>query len=319
MVLKSNSRIYVAGHRGLVGAAIIRRLGLLGYRNIITRSRQEADLTDPGQVAALFEETRPEFVFVAAARVGGIQANNVYRADFIYQNLMIQNHLIHQSWKHEVKKLLFLGSSCIYPRECPQPIKEEFLLTGPLEPTNRPYAVAKIAGIEMCRAYNSQHHTDFITAMPTNLYGPGDNFNLETSHVLPALIARAHKAKVEGRTRLVVWGSGSPMREFLFVDDLAEACIFLMNKDQTPDLINVGSGQEVCIRELAELVCKVTGFTGILEFDKNKPDGTPRKLLDSGKLQILGWRAETELQEGIESTYAWFTAHCEGNQAGEND
>ncbi len=309
----------MAGHRGLVGAAIMRRLDLLGYRNIITRSRQEADLTDSGQVAALFEETRPEFVFVAAARVGGIQANNVYRADFIYQNLMIQNHLIHQSWKHEVKKLLFLGSSCIYPRECPQPIKEEFLLTGPLEPTNRPYAVAKIAGIEMCRAYNSQHHTDFITAMPTNLYGPGDNFNLETSHVLPALIARAHMAKVEGRTRLVVWGSGSPMREFLFVDDLAEACIFLMNKDQTPDLINVGSGQEVCIRELAELVCKVTGFTGTLEFDKNKPDGTPRKLLDSGKLQTLGWRAATELQEGIESTYAWFTAQCVSGGAGESD
>ncbi len=309
MALGADSRIYVAGHRGLVGSALCRRLTAAGYWNLVTLGRDQADLTDAGAVERLFAEQRPEYVVLAAARVGGIHANNTYRAEFIYQNLMIQNHVIHQAWKHGVERLLFLGSSCIYPRDCPQPIREDYLLTGPLEETNRPYAIAKIAGIEMCRSYNAQYGTRYTTVMPTNLYGPGDNFDLETSHVLPALIAKANQARDSGASRLAVWGSGRPLREFLHVDDLADACIFLLESDNVPDMLNIGSGQEVSIRELAETVCEIVGFTGRLEFDRNMPDGTPRKRLDTSLLESLGWKAGISLREGIESTNAWYLEH----------
>jgi len=300
--LHPDARIYVAGHRGLVGSAIMRRLSAGGYGNVITRSHAELDLTDQSAVDAFFRAERPDHVFLAAARVGGIQANNTYRADFIYQNLMIEANVIHAAYQHGVKKLLFLGSSCIYPKHAPQPMEEGALLTGVLEPTNEPYAIAKIAGIKMCGAYNSQYGTNFMSVMPTNLYGPGDNYDLDNSHVLPALIRKMHEAKIQSAREVVVWGSGSPRREFLYSDDLADACIFLMEHYNAADIgefVNVGSGQEVTIREAAGLIAEVVGFDGELVFDASKPDGTPRKLLDVSKMQQMGWKAKTGLREGI--------------------
>ncbi|MCR4332315.1 MAG: GDP-L-fucose synthase [Sulfuricaulis sp.] len=316
--MKPDSRVYVAGHRGLVGSAIVRRLtspsplagegrGEGGYTNILTRTHSELDLTDQSAVDAFFKTERPEYVFIAAAKVGGIYANNTYRADFIYQNLMIESNLIHASYRHGVKKLLFLGSSCIYPKLAPQPMKEEHLLTGLLEPTNEPYAIAKIAGIKMCDAFNRQYGTNFMSAMPTNLYGPGDNYDLKNSHVLPALIRRMHEAKVQGAKEVVVWGSGAPKREFLYSDDLADACVFLMERCNASDIgefINIGVGREITIRELAELIAEIVGFRGKLVFDSSKPDGTPRKLLDVSRFQALGWQAKTGFREGIARAYA---------------
>ena len=319
--MDQGARIFVAGHRGLVGSAILRCLHACGFENIIVRTHTELDLMDQGAVSRFFDVERPEFVFLAAAKVGGIHANSSYPAEFIYKNLAIQENVIHNSWRSGVKRLLFLGSSCIYPRDCPQPIKEDYLLTGPLESTNRPYAVAKIAGIEMCWAYNRQYGTRYITAMPTNLYGPGDSYDLENSHVLPALIRKMHEAKIRGDTEAVIWGTGSPRREFLYSDDLADACLFLMNlpdhqfssvldpnNGKMPPLINIGCGTDLTIRELAELVAKQVGFHGKLVFDPARPDGTPRKILDVSKLTALGWRARTPLETGIQKTYdEWCT------------
>ncbi|MBV8436974.1 MAG: GDP-L-fucose synthase [Silvibacterium sp.] len=313
--MEQTDRIFVAGYRGLVGSAIRRELEKQGYRNLLLKSRTELDLMDRAAVDRFFTEERPEYVFLAAAKVGGILANNTYPADFIRDNLEIQTNVIDAAWRAGVKRLLFLGSSCIYPRLCPQPIKEEYLLTGPLEATNRPYAIAKIAGIEMCWSYNRQYGTQFLAAMPTNLYGPGDNFDLQKSHVLPALIRKAAEAKANGERKLVVWGTGTPRRELLYSDDLAEACVFLMNlpddrfgtllNSEEPPLINIGTGEDLSIRELAEVVCRVIGFDGKLEFDTTKPDGTPRKLLDVSRIHALGWRASTSLEEGIRLTYEW--------------
>ncbi len=305
--MKPNSKVYVAGHRGLVGSAIVRRLQAGGYSGIIRRTHAELDLTDQKSVSDFFEKEKPEFVFVAAAKVGGIYANNTYRADFIYQNLMIESNLIHASYRHGVKKLLFLGSSCIYPKLAPQPMKEEHLLTGLLEPTNEPYAIAKIAGIKMCGAYNRQYGTNFMSAMPTNLYGPGDNYDLKNSHVLPALIRKMHEARVQGAKEVVVWGSGSPKREFLYSDDLADAGVFLMERYNASDVgefVNIGAGKEITIREAAELIAEVVGFKGKPVFDSSQPDGMPRKLLDSSRLQALGWQAKTSFREGIAKAYA---------------
>jgi len=313
-----DSRIYVAGHRGLVGSAIMRRLtspsplageggGEGKYTNILTRTHSELDLTDQRAVNEFFEKQKPEYVFLAAAKVGGIQANNTYRADFIYQNLMMESNIIQASHRHGVKKLMFLGSSCIYPKHAPQPMKEEYLLTGLLEPTNEPYAIAKIAGIKMCDAYNRQYGTNFMSVMPTNLYGLGDNYDLQNSHVLPALIRKMHEAKARGAKEVVVWGSGTPKREFLYSEDLADACVFLMEKYNASDIgefINIGTGREITIRELAELIAEVVGFRGKLVFDASKPDGTPRKLLDVSRLQALGWQAKTGFREGITRAYA---------------
>lgn len=307
--MKSDSKIYVAGHRGLVGSAIVRRLATGSYTNIITRTHAELDLTEQRAVNSFFEKERPEYVFLAAAKVGGIHANNTYRADFIYQNLMIESNIIYASYRHGIKKLMFLGSSCIYPKHAPQPMKEEHLLTGLLEPTNEPYAIAKIAGIKMCDAYNRQYDTNFMSTMPTNLYGPGDNYDLKNSHVLPALIRKMHEAKVQNAKEVVVWGTGSPRREFLYSDDLADACVFLMEKYNASDIgefMNIGTGREITIRELAELVAEVVGFHGQLVFDASKPDGTPRKLLDVSRLQQLGWQPKTGFHEGIALAYADF-------------
>jgi len=311
--MQPDSRIFVAGHRGLVGSAIVRELQGTGYRAIITRSRAELDLGDPSAVESFFAMERPEFVFLAAAKVGGILANNTYPADFIRDNLAIQSNVIEASRLSGVKRLLFLGSSCIYPKLCPQPIKEEYLLTGPLEPTNRPYAIAKIAGIEMCWSYNRQYDTRYLAAMPTNLYGPNDNFDLNSSHVLPALIRKTAEAKTRGADEVVVWGTGTPRRELLYSDDLAQACCFLMNldearfnsllSDEQPPLINIGTGEDVTIRELAETVARVIGFSGNLTFDPTKPDGTPRKLMDVSRLHGLGWRHTVDLEDGIERTW----------------
>ncbi len=311
--MKQDSKIYVAGHRGLVGSALIRQLRAKGYRNIITRTHAELDLTEQAAVRDFFAAEQPEYVLLAAAKVGGIHANNTYPAEFIQQNLAIQTNVIHEAWRSNAKRLLFLGSSCIYPRDCPQPIREEYLLTGPLEPTNRPYALAKIAGIEMCHAYNRQYGTRFIAAMPTNLYGPGDNYDLNNSHVLPALIRKMHEAKQRGDNEVVVWGTGTPKREFLYSDDMAEACIYLLEQpeeklqslfnDQQPPLVNVGCGEDLTIRELAELIKDMTGFTGSLAFDTRKPDGTMRKLLEVSRLNALGWKAKTSLRDGIASAY----------------
>jgi len=313
--MEKSDRIFVAGHRGLVGSAIRRELGRKGYQNLLLKSRSELDLMDRGAVDRFFAEERPEYVLLAAAKVGGILANNSYPADFIRDNLEIQTNAIDAAWRYGVKRLLFLGSSCIYPKLCPQPMREEYLLTGPLEATNRPYAVAKIAGIEMCWSYNRQYGTQFLAAMPTNLYGPGDNFDLEKSHVLPALIRKTADAKASGDRKLVVWGTGNPRRELLYSDDLAEACVFLMNLPQDrfctllnsehPPLINIGTGQDLSIREIAELVCRVIGFEGELEFDTTKPDGTPQKLLDVSRIGALGWKASTTLEQGIRRTYEW--------------
>jgi len=312
-MMQHDSKIYVAGHRGLVGSALMRQLQANGYHNLVTRTHAELDLTDQAAVRDFFAEEKPEYVFLAAAKVGGIHANNTYPAEFIHQNLAIQTHIIHESWRNNVKRLLFLGSSCIYPRDCPQPMKEEYLLTGPLEATNRPYALAKIAGIEMCGSYNRQYGTHYLAAMPTNLYGPGDNYDLQNSHVLPALIRKMHEAKLRGDTEVVVWGTGTPRREFLFSDDMADACVYLMNlpderflsllKEDIAPLVNVGCGEDQSIRELAELVKSVVGFGGELLFDTSKPDGTPRKLLDVDKLARLGWNVKTQLQDGIKLAY----------------
>lgn len=301
--MEKHSRIYIAGHRGMVGSAIYRLLEKEGYHNLIVRSSAELDLRRQADVEAFFEQEKPEYVFLAAAKVGGIQANNVYRADFLYDNLAIQNHIIHSSWKIGVKKLLFLGSSCIYPKLAPQPLREEYLLSGLLEPTNEPYAIAKIAGIKMCESFRRQYGCNFISAMPTNLYGPNDNYDLNNSHVLPALLRKMHQAKVSGAATVSIWGSGTPLREFLHVDDLARACHFLMQEYNEELFVNVGFGSDVSIRELAMLIREVVGFEGTLEFDSSKPDGTPRKLMDSSLLRSLGWKPEIGLREGIASTY----------------
>lgn len=299
MAISKASKIYVAGHRGMVGSALVRVLEAKGYTNILTRTRDELDLLNQQDTYAYLREEKPDYIFIAAAKVGGIVANNTYRADFIYQNLQIETNLIHGAHLADIQRLMFLGSSCIYPRDCAQPIKEEYLLTGPLEPTNEAYAVAKIAGIKLCEAYNHQHGRQYISVMPTNLYGINDNYDLETSHVLPALIRKAHEAKVRGDKTLTVWGTGTPRREFLFADDLADACVFLMEKDYSGALLNVGTGEDITIRELAETVCQVVGFGGELVFDKSKPDGTPRKLLAVDRIQSYGWTSTTGLETGI--------------------
>jgi GDP-L-fucose synthase len=342
--MKLDSKIYVAGHRGLVGSAIHRKLKENGYTNIIARTSKELDLERQALVEPFFQEQRPEYVFLAAAKVGGIWANSTFPAEFIYSNLMVQMNVIHSAYRTGVKKLLFLGSSCIYPKHCPQPMKEEYLLTGPLEPTNEPYAVAKIAGIKTCQSYNRQYSTNYISVMPTNLYGPNDNFDLETSHVLPALIRKFHLAKLAAKgdwegiqkdethygpipkdvrsavsglvtnqqsaignpQSVFLWGTGSPKREFLYVNDLADACVFLMNHYDESDIINVGCGEDISIAELALLVKDVVGYTGNIEYDTKKPDGTPRKLLDVSKLMGLGWKPKTSLEEGITKTYEWY-------------
>ena len=310
-IMNRRERIYVAGHRGLAGSAILRRLGALDYTNLLTRTHAELDLTDGRAVEAFFAAEQPAYVFLAAAKVGGIQANNTYPADFLRVNLQIQTNVIDAAHRHGAKKLMFLGSSCIYPKHAPQPMKEEHLLTGLLEPTNEAYAIAKIAGIKTCSAYNRQYGTNFLAVMPTNLYGPGDNYDLANSHVLPALIRKAHEAKLADAAELVVWGSGTPRRELMHADDLADACVFLMERHDAKDLgefVNVGSGTETTIRELAELVREVVGFGGRLAFDASKPDGTPRKLLDVSRLAALGWRAQVDLRAGIASTYAEYRA-----------
>jgi len=310
--MERQARIYVAGHRGLVGSAICRRLQREGYGNLVLRTRQELDLLDQRAVDEFFARERPEYVFLAAARVGGIHANNTRPAEFIYENLVIETNVIHAAWKHGVKKLLFLGSSCIYPRQAPQPIKEEYLLTGPLEPTNEAYAVAKIAGLKMCQAYRRQYGFHAICLMPTNLYGPGDNFDLESSHVLPALIRRFHEAKLAGAPRVVLWGTGTPRREFLHVDDLADAALFLMRHYDEGGIINVGTGEDLTIAELAALVREVVGYRGEIGFDPSMPDGMPRKLLDVSRLRALGWRPKIPLREGIEATYRWYCEEAVG-------
>jgi GDP-L-fucose synthase len=304
------AKIYVAGHCGMVGSALVRRLAARGYTNLLTRTRDQLDLTDQRAVHEYLQAEQPDYIFMAAAKVGGIHANATFRAEFLYQNLLIEANLIEAAYRAGVSRLLFLGSSCIYPRDCPQPIREEYLLTGPLEATNEPYAIAKIAGIKLCESYNHQYGTQYVAAMPTNLYGPNDNYDLLGSHVLPALIRKAHTAKLQGAGELVVWGTGAPRREFLYVDDLADACIFLMEQsfEQRIDggLFNVGCGADLTIRELAELVARTIGYEGALSFDTSKPDGTPRKLLDLARMTQLGWRPTTTLAEGIALTYRDF-------------
>jgi GDP-L-fucose synthase len=319
------SAIFVAGHRGLVGSAILRKLEACHYTNLLTRSRSELDLTDSAAVFHFFEHYRPEFVFLAAAKVGGILANSTYPGDFIRDNLAIQSNVIEASRRSGAGRLLFLGSSCIYPRDCPQPIKEEYLLTGPLESTNRAYAVAKIAGIEMCRSYNQQYGTGFLSVMPTNLYGPGDNFDLETSHVLPALVRKVHEAKHEGRTSISVWGTGTARREFLYSEDLADAAVFLMNLPgaafqdacrQDPPLLNIGCGEDLTIRELVDLVMETVGYRGSVVYDGSKPDGTPRKLLDVSRMRSLGWSPRTPLREGLALFYSAFLVSIHAPRSG---
>jgi GDP-L-fucose synthase len=312
VAIDKSAPTYVAGHRGLVGAAICRALGKHGFTNVVTRSREALDLRDAPAVEKFFSAERPVYVIMAAAKVGGILANSTYPADFLYQNLRIQTNVIDSAFRNGVAKFCFLGSSCIYPRLAPQPIKEESLLTGPLEPTNEWYAIAKIAGIKMCQAYAKQHAFNAISLMPTNLYGPGDNFDLATSHVLPALIRKFHEAKLSRAGEVEVWGSGAPRREFLHVDDLAEAVCFLMGRYESPEIINVGVGSDVTIADLAELVRKVIGYTGRIVFDRTKPDGTPRKLLDVGRIAALGWRPAIDLEDGIRATYAWYVANVAG-------
>ena len=318
--MNKSSKIFVAGSGGLVGSAIVRCLRLRGYACLLTPEIDVLDLADPAAVAAFFVRERPEYVFLAAAKVGGIHANNSFPAEFIHNNLVIQNNVIHQAHASGVKRLLFLGSSCIYPKLAPQPMREEYLLTGLLEPTNEPYAIAKIAGLKMCEAYNRQYGCRFVAVMPTNLFGPGDNFHPENSHVLPALIRRFHEAKLAGAKEVVVWGTGTPLREFLFVDDMAEGCVFIMELNETtlaaelcsypkPNFVNLGTGVDVSIRELAGMVRDVVGFRGELVFDSSKPDGTPRKLLDVTRVNALGWQARVGLCEGVEKTYAWFLKH----------
>lgn len=302
--MENNAKIFVAGHRGMVGSAILRKLHANGYTNTVFRTSSELDLRNQAAVQAFFESEQPEYVFLSAAKVGGIHANNTYRAEFLYDNLMIQNNVIHQAYQNNVKKLLFLGSSCIYPKMAPQPMKEDALLTGLLEPTNEPYAIAKIAGIKMCDAYRSQYGCNFISAMPTNLYGPNDNYDLNNSHVLPALLRKFHEAKNNNQPEVEIWGTGSPMREFLHVDDLAEACLFLMSEYNEPGHINVGSGSEISIKNLAELIRDIVGYPGRLVWNTSKPDGTPRKLMDNSRINNLGWTPLIGLREGITAVYA---------------
>lgn len=304
--MEKNAKIYVAGHNGMVGSSIVRKLQGEGYLNLITKSSKELNLINQAEVIAFFEEHQPEYVFLAAAKVGGIQANNQYKGDFLYDNLMIQTNVIQAAYANNVKKLLFLGSSCIYPKFAAQPISENSLLTGELEPTNEPYAIAKIAGIKLCDAYRDQHGCNFISAMPTNLYGPNDNYDLSNSHVLPAMLRKFHEAKNNDGKEVVVWGTGKPMREFLYVDDLAEACLFLMEKYNEPGAINVGTGSDITIGDLAHLVKKIVGFEGDIVFDTSKPDGTPKKQLDVSKINALGWKATIDLEEGIRLAYSAF-------------
>ena len=304
--MEKNAKIYVAGHRGMVGSAIFRKLKAEGYTNLVIRNSQELDLRNQQAVADFFAAEKPDYVFLAAAKVGGIVANNTYRADFLYENLAIQNNVIHQAYLQGAKKLLFLGSSCIYPKLAPQPLKEDYLLTGLLEPTNEPYAIAKIAGIKLCDAYRDQYGCNFISVMPTNLYGYNDNYHPENSHVLPALIRKFHEAKTSGAANVTVWGTGSPLREFLFADDLADACYFLMQEYNEAGLVNIGTGHDLSIKDLALLIKEVVGFTGDLVFDTSKPDGTPRKLLDVSKLHTLGWKHRIALQEGLALAYQDF-------------
>ena len=301
--MQKNSKIYVAGHRGLVGSAIVRKLQKEGFSNLLLRTSSEVDLRNQEAVKAFFEAEKPEYVFMAAAKVGGINANNVYPADFIYDNLCIQNNVIHESYRTGVKKLLFLGSSCIYPKNAEQPIKEEYLLSGYLEPTNDAYAIAKIAGIKMCQSYHKQYECNFISAMPTNLYGPGDNYDLKNSHVLPALLRKFHEAKLNGEQTVTVWGTGKPRREFLHADDLADACLFLMDHYNSPEIINIGVGKDISIGEMAQMIKNITGYEGEIVFDSSMPDGTFRKLLDVSKLNGLGWEAKIGFEEGVEATY----------------
>ncbi|MCB2293956.1 GDP-L-fucose synthase [Clostridium algoriphilum] len=304
--MNKNSKIYVAGHRGLVGSAIVRNLKEKGYTNIIGRTHSELDLMSQQAVISFFEEEKPEYVVLAAAKVGGIGANSIYPADFIYENMQMQNNIIKAAHDYKVTKLLFLGSSCIYPKNCPQPIKEEYLLSGYLEPTNEGYALAKIAGLKMCQFFKKQYGDNFISCMPTNLYGPNDNFDLNNSHVMPALIRKFHEAKVNNEASVEVWGTGKPLREFLYVDDMADACVFLLENYEGEEHVNVGTGKELTIGEMAEMIKKVVGFTGELRFNTEKPDGTMRKLLDVSKLYGLGWSYKVDLEEGIEKAYAWF-------------
>ena len=320
--MDKQSKIYVAGHRGLAGSALVRQLRHQGYDNLLLRSHAELELSDQAAVRDMFESERPDFVFLAAAKVGGIVANNSYPAEFVHSNLAIQTNVIHESWRAGVKRLLFLGSSCIYPRDCPQPIREEYLLTGPLEPTNRPYAIAKIAGIEMCWSYNRQYGTSFLAAMPTNLYGPGDSYDLNNSHVLPALIRKMHEAKQAGADEVVIWGTGAPMREFLYSEDMADACVHLLGlappkfaeliSRDAPPLVNIGYGEDLSIAELARAVARVVDFRGSLRFDTSKPDGTPRKLMDSARINALGWKPRTRMDAGIALAYQDFLQRYPG-------
>ena len=308
-IMDKSDKIFVAGHRGMVGSAVMRRLKTEAFSNLVTRERAQLDLTNESAVAKFFEQERPHIVLAAAAKVGGIKANNDYPVEFLVENLRIQNNVIRSAYENGVRKLLFLGSSCIYPKFAPQPILESTLLSGPLEPTNEAYAIAKIAGIKLCQAFSREYGASFISAMPTNLYGPNDNFDLETSHVLAALLRKAHEAKTRNDRKLVVWGTGKPRREFLHVDDLAAACLLLLEKYDSPEIINVGCGEDISIGELAELICQVVGFDGQLAWDTTKPDGTPRKLLDVSKIRALGWRPAITLQDGIKATYDWFVAN----------
>lgn len=307
--MKQENKIYIAGHRGMVGSAIVRRLQKEGFNNLLLRTSAELDLRNQQAVQAFMQQEKPDYVFVAAAKVGGILANNTYRAEFIYDNIMIQSNIIHAAWLNGVTKLMFLGSSCIYPKLAPQPLKEDYLLTGELEPTNEPYAIAKIAGIKMCDAYRAQYGCNFISVMPTNLYGPNDNYSLQTSHVLPALIRKFHEAKLKNEPSVVMWGTGKPLREFLHADDLADACYFLMQHYNEPGFVNIGTGEDLAIKDLALLVKEVVGYTGNIEHDLSKPDGTPRKLMDVQKLHKLGWKAKIGLREGIEKVYQEFSQH----------
>jgi len=312
--MEQEAKIYVAGHRGMVGSAIVRELQRLGYENIVTRSSAEVDLRNQASVEAFYREEKPDYVFVAAAKVGGILANNTYRAEFLYDNLSIQNNLIHNAYVFGVKKLLFLGSSCVYPKLAPQPLKEDYLLSGYLEPTNEPYAIAKLTGIKMCEAYRDQYGCNFISAMPTNMYGPNDNYHPENSHVLPALIRKFHEAKESGAPDVVVWGDGSPMREFLYADDLANALVYLMLNYNEKEFVNVGYGSDITIGDLAKTVARIVGFNGNIVFDSSKPNGTPKKLMDSGRLFATGWKPKTDLRSGIEMAYADFlTKHSNKN------
>jgi GDP-L-fucose synthase len=304
--MNKQAKIFVAGHRGMVGSAIMRNLLADGFNNIITKTHAELDLLNQSAVNVFFQQEKPEYVFLAAAKVGGIHANNTLRGEFIYQNMMMEANVVHAAWQAGVQRLLFLGSSCIYPRDCVQPIKEEYLLTGSLEPTNEPYAIAKIAGIKLCESYNKQYATQYVSVMPTNLYGPNDNYDLNNSHVLPALIRKTHEAKLNGDKQLTVWGSGKPMREFLYVDDMADACTFIMKKNISEGIFNVGTGEDVTITELAKTIMDVVGYKGDIVFDSTKPDGTPRKLLNVDKLKVLGWCAKTSLRDGIAKAYGDF-------------